>query len=157
MDPTLHPLPGAENEAEALELDELAAQLGFSVPLELPRPDLKQRVMSLTQTHITRAAEGVFVQTPFEGVSYKSLFIDRETRMHTLILRLAPGAVYPRHRHKRPEQCLVLSGEVEIDGQIRLTSGDFEWIDQQTTHDSILSRTGCDLMIIASVEDEILV
>ncbi len=73
------------------------------------------------------------------------------------VLRLEPGARYPRHRHTRPEQCLVLQGEVEIDAKLRIEAGDFEWADGDTIHDSISSTTGCELLIISSLHDEILV
>jgi len=136
--------------------------LGFDVPLQLPSPSLKARLMaSIAETqkaepHILRQDEGTWKKTKFEGVTFKSLYIDRETEMHTLILRLAPGAGYPRHRHSRPEQCLVLSGDVEIDKSVQLGPGDFEWVDGQTTHDSVTTKDGCQLLIIDSLHDEVL-
>ncbi len=153
--------PGAEDENEAQEFSELAAHLGFAGQLERPSAGLKTRLMASiampTGVHVLRQGEGEWKQTPFAGVSYKSLFVDRETAMHTLLLRLEPGARYPRHRHTRPEQCLVLQGEVEIDAKLRIEAGDFEWADGDTIHDSISSTTGCELLIISSLHDEILV
>ena len=150
---------GAESEMEGQEFLELAAQLGFTGELERPSAGLKARLMAAIAVpagvHVLRQSEGVWKQTPFTGVSYKSLFVDRETAMHTLLLRLEPGARYPRHRHKRPEQCLVLRGEVEIDATLRIEAGDFEWADGETIHDSISTATGCELLIISSLHDEI--
>ena len=150
---------GAESEMEGQEFLELAAQLGFTGELERPSAGLKARLMAAIAVpagvHVLRQSEGVWKQTPFKGVSYKSLFVDRETAMHTLLLRLEPGARYPRHRHKRPEQCLVLRGEVEIDATLRIEAGDFEWADGETIHDSISTATGCELLIISSLHDEI--
>jgi anti-sigma factor ChrR (cupin superfamily) len=76
--------------------------------------------------------------------------------MQTLILRLAPGAKYPSHRHKRAEQCLVLSGQVSIGPGINIGPGDFEWAEASTDHDAVYSEHGCDLLIIASRHDEVL-
>lgn len=152
---------GAENENEAQEFLELVAQLGFAGELQRPSEGLKARLMASIAVpeglHVLRQSEGTWKQTPFAGVSYKSLFVDRETSMHTLLLKLEPGACYPRHRHKRPEQCLVLRGEVDIDSKLRIEAGDFEWADGETIHDSISSKTGCELLIISSLHDEVLI
>ena len=125
--------PGAEDESEAQEFSELAAHLGFAGQLERPSAGLKTRLMAS-------------IAVP-AGVH---------------VLRLEPGARYPRrrhtrHRHTRPQQCLVLQGEVEIDAKLRIEAGDFEWADGDTIHDSISSTTGCELLIISSLHDEILV
>jgi len=92
-------LSGAENPDEEIDFLEIAAQLAFSGGLERPSPALKQRLMEAitapAEMHILRGDEIKWRATPYAGVSYRSLFIDRETKMHTLILRLQPGAVYP--------------------------------------------------------------
>lgn len=75
--------------------------------------------------------------------------------MQTLLLKLAPGTVYPRHRHKRVEQCLVLSGDVIQKGAMDMVAGNFEWIEAGTTHDDVSSQGGCELLIIGSIEDEV--
>jgi anti-sigma factor ChrR (cupin superfamily) len=148
---------GAETEAEAIEFEELAAQIAFDAPLQQPRASLKDRVMAATtKVNVLRASESEWKPTPFEGVTYKSLFVDTETKMRTVILKLAAGASYPRHRHARVEQCLVLSGDVEMEGVVKLGAGDFEWIEGGTTHEGVRSRGGCELLIISSMEDEIL-
>ena len=161
MEDNLKDQLGAESENEALEFLELVAQMGFAGELQRPSEGLKARLMASIAApagvHLVRQSEGTWKQTPFAGVSYKSLFVDRETSMHTLLLRLEPGASYPRHKHKRPEQCLVLRGEVEIDATVRIEAGDFEWAEGDTIHDSVSSKTGCELLIISSLHDEILV
>ncbi len=152
-------LSGAENPDEEIDFLEIAAQLAFSGELERPSPALKQRLMAAitapAEMHILRGDEIKWRANPYAGVSYRSLFIDRETKMHTLILRLQPGAVYPRHRHTRPEQCLVLSGDIENES-VNMKAGDFEWMAGETIHNSLTTRSGCELLIIASLDDEVL-
>ena len=150
---------GAENPEEEIDFLETAVQLAFSGQLERPSPALKERLMAAitapVEMHVLRGDEVKWRATPYVGVSYRSLFIDRETKMHTLILRLQPGAVYPRHRHTRPEQCLVLSGDVENEA-VSMKAGDFEWMAGETIHNSLTTRGGCELLIIASLNDEVL-
>lgn len=160
MDSNLKDPPGAQGSDEEMDFLETAAQLAFSGQLERPSPALKERLMAAitapAEMHILRGDEVKWRATPYEGVSYRSLFMDRETKMHTLILRLQAGAVYPRHRHTRPEQCLVLSGDVEMDAAVRLRTGDFEWMAGETIHNALTTRDGCELLIIASLHDEVL-
>jgi anti-sigma factor ChrR (cupin superfamily) len=150
---------GAENSEEEIDFLEVAAQLAFSGQLESPSPGLKARLMAAitapAEMHVLRGDAVKWRATPYAGVSYRSLFIDRETKMHTLILRLDAGAVYPRHRHTRPEQCLVLSGDVENES-VTLKAGDFEWMAGETIHNSLTTRGGCELLIIASLHDEVM-
>jgi len=47
------------------------------------------------------------------GVQWKILFEDGERR--TVLMRYAPGAVIPRHRHVGDEQIFVLEGSVSDD------------------------------------------
>jgi anti-sigma factor ChrR (cupin superfamily) len=47
------------------------------------------------------------------GVHWKVLWRDRDRQ--TVLVRYAPGAVIPRHRHLGDEQIFVIEGEVEDD------------------------------------------
>jgi quercetin dioxygenase-like cupin family protein len=151
---------GGESEAEKLEFRELSASLGLALPLDRPSENLKSRLMKLVNEQPAEPLPGIFVRragesgwtpTRFEGVTYKTLYIDRALDLHTLLLRFEPGGRYPRHRHAKVEQCLVLSGEVSVDGQVSLNAGDFEWARAE-----IYSANGCELLIIASLHDEVL-
>jgi anti-sigma factor ChrR (cupin superfamily) len=51
--------------------------------------------------------------TKFEGVEIKPLYVDRETGMMTMLLRMAPGATLPDHEHVQIEQTYVLEGRLE--------------------------------------------
>ncbi len=156
---------GAENEQEAREFRELAAEFGLALPLQRPPAALKEKLMAAVSGMPQNPIQGVFVirggggawkPTPWEGVDYKPLYYDEETTMQTVILRLAAGARYPSHRHKRPEQCLVLRGDVSVGEGVEMGPGDFEWAEASTEHQFVTSREGCELLIIASRQDEIL-
>ncbi len=51
--------------------------------------------------------------TKFDGVEMKLLYIDRETGLLTVLLRMAPGATLPDHQHVRLEQTYMLDGRLE--------------------------------------------
>lgn len=169
-DVNISELLGATTPEEESLFSGLAAELGFSAPAAVPGAGLKQRLMASLSSRAQAApaaqeAPGVFVlrqqdmawrPTPFSGVSYKPLYLHPVTKMQTVILRLAAGASYPRHRHVEVEQCLVLSGDVFSEARQPLVAGDFEWSNAGTEHDFIRSSQGCELLIIASAHDEML-
>lgn len=164
-------LLGAQDPEEAAHFVELATQLAFAAPAATPSPALKARLMAALLSPATAGRKdvpqqelpGVFVlrqqqqswrPTPFAGVTYNHLYLNEQTKLQTVILRLEPGAHYPRHRHREVEQCLVLSGDVFTAGRRALVAGDFEWAEAGTEHDSITSTNGCELLLIASVHNE---
>lgn len=52
-------------------------------------------------------------KTAFEGCEMKPLYVDRETGLLTVLLRMAPGATLPDHEHVFVEQTYVLEGRLE--------------------------------------------
>jgi predicted ChrR family anti-sigma factor len=155
--------------AELNSLRETAADLPYALPDVNPHPRVRERVLRGLNGHrrppLEQPLPGVFVmrqsqqkwrKTPYEGVEYKILYVDTETRNVTSLLKLQPGAAYPAHRHAGVEQCLVLEGSVRI-GQIILESGDFEYANAGTDHAVVQSDSGCVLMLIANQSDEVFV
>jgi quercetin dioxygenase-like cupin family protein len=155
--------------AEVSSLRETAADLPYALSDVSPAASLRKRVLDNVQGKgkgriaLEQPLPGVFVlrqpdqkwkTTPFPGVEFKVLYVDPVSRNLTTILKLAPGASYPAHRHAAVEQCLVLEGNVRI-GQICLEAGDFEYANAGTEHWSVQSDTGCLLMIISNQHDEI--
>ncbi len=51
--------------------------------------------------------------TKFEGCEMKPLYVDRETGILTVLMRMAPGAVLPDHEHVAVEQTYMLEGRLE--------------------------------------------
>lgn len=146
--------------AEAKSYAETAAELAFAAAAE-PPASLRDRVINKALSgfehgmNIVRSSEGKWTPTRFKGVTAKLLLKDHTTGNWTWLLRMAPGAEYPSHRHSSYEQCLVLDGEIAF-GDLQLTAGDFEAAPAGTRHEVLRTEGGCLLLIIASPGDEIL-
>jgi len=52
-------------------------------------------------------------ETRYDGVSIHFFESDRVTGYAAVLIRMAPGASYPRHRHNGREEVLVLEGRFE--------------------------------------------
>ena len=100
-----------------------------------------------------RADQGEWVDLPVPGLSTRVLFEDRARGLRTSLLRLEPGAVIPRHVHPAVEECYVLEGDIETDGQW-FGVGDYVRYAAGTTHESVSSRSGCLLLLNYGVEQE---
>ena len=70
--------------------------------------------------------------SPFPGVSANRLFQDPQGNTSWLV-KLDPGAVYPRRRHTTMEHCFVLEGEAQFDEYV-LREGDYEVARANTDH-----------------------
>ena len=89
---------------------------------------------------------------PFAGIRGRVLAVDKAKGIATMLLRAAPGAVYPSHRHHGSEECYVLSGSLVIDGRT-LRAGDFHHADADSDHGEIMTVEGVEVMIVGAVED----
>ena len=67
------------------------------------------------------------------GIEKKTLFFDRAARSESFLLRFAPGARLPSHKHRSAEECMVLEGAFMI-GDLRLEAGDFQAFQGGTIH-----------------------
>lgn len=146
--------------AELRAFANTAAAIPETVPELQPPPNLRGRVLAATKVtapgvKIVRANEGRWRPTPFPGVSVKILHIDKATQMATTLMRMEPGASYPPHRHKQPEQCLVLEGDVR-QAETVLNQGDYNLNDADSTHGRLSTENGCLLLLISSLQDEML-
>jgi anti-sigma factor ChrR (cupin superfamily) len=102
---------------------------------------------------ITKAAEVWFSVAP--GVQKRLLHVDADAGWESFFLKLAPGAELPSHRHTATEEGLVLSGEIEIDGEL-LREGDLHIAFAGHDHGLLRSETGALLYIrgpLAPLED----
>ena len=94
----------------------------------------------------------MWTDTGLPGISARILAVDRTRSLVTLLIRAEPGAVYPPHKHHGPEECLVLSGSVVIDGRV-LRVGDFHHADADTDHGEITTTEGAEVLIVGALED----
>ena len=89
------------------------------------------------------------------GVTLKLLYRDPRTGVYTALLRLAPGAVFPRRRHAASEEVLLISGLATI-GTFELRAGEYCRAESESVHEPITTSTGCTLFVCGSEHDEFL-
>ncbi|MEZ5355397.1 MAG: cupin domain-containing protein [Bryobacteraceae bacterium] len=131
-----------------------ARVLAAAAPSHEPRTKPSGFEEALPGFSVLRADRRPWTRTPFPGVDFLTLSFDRETSLATNLLRLAPGAVFPAHRHSRGEQCWVIEGEVRhTDGSLSARAGDFFVAKPGTDHCAITSEQGCLLLIVSSAQD----
>ena len=69
-------------------------------------------------SRFVRVAELPWDKAMFEGIEFKTLVMDREQGLMTVLMRMAPGARLPDHEHVLLEQTYVLEGRlVDRDGE----------------------------------------
>jgi quercetin dioxygenase-like cupin family protein len=86
------------------------------------------------------------------GLSYKVLAADTENDRVSLLVRLAPGAYYPPHRHGGVEELYLLDGELWIDEK-QLYPGDYNRAEAGSADQRVWSETGCTCVLLTSTRD----
>ena len=86
------------------------------------------------------------------GISCKFLASDADSHWVSMLVRLAPGAVYPPHVHAGVEELYLLSGELWIDER-KLYPGDYNRAEPETSDERVWSETGCTCVLITSTQD----
>lgn len=88
------------------------------------------------------------------GIECKLLATDPEKDRVSMLVRLAPGAIYPPHIHAGVEELHLLSGELWIDGR-KLLPGDYNYSAPGTGDDHVWSETGCTCVLVTSSRDRL--
>lgn len=107
------------------------------------------------ERRLQRAGEGEWEKTDIAGIEVKKLGVDARTESVTMLIRMAPGTRYPRHRHAGREECYVLEGDLRHRDQV-MRSGDFEVVEARSIHDDQWTEGGCLLLVHSSQHDELL-
>jgi anti-sigma factor ChrR (cupin superfamily) len=89
------------------------------------------------------------------GISVKLLAADTERDRVSMLVRLAPGAAYPPHRHAGVEELYLLDGELTIDEQT-LYPGDYNRAEAGSADQRVWSETGCTCVLLTSTQDILL-
>jgi anti-sigma factor ChrR (cupin superfamily) len=74
-------------------------------------------------------------KTSFPGVEQKTLLVDRDSGLLTVLLKMAPGARLPDHEHVLIEQTYLLAGSL-ICGEGTVTPGNFVWRPAGSRHEA---------------------
>ena len=75
------------------------------------------------------------------GVERKILFVDKAAMTSGVLYKVAPGASVGNHGHGIIEECLVLEGEIDVDG-MTIRAGDMHLAFSGARHGPLSSRTG---------------
>jgi quercetin dioxygenase-like cupin family protein len=89
------------------------------------------------------------------GIFVKLLAADAENDNVSMLVRLAPGADYPSHRHAGIEELHLLHGELMVNDR-KLFPGDYIRTEAGTVDHRVWSETGCTCFLMTSTQDEIL-
>lgn len=93
-----------------------------------------------TPQHLTVAAGDDGWQPFLEGIACKVLHEEGDTLSY--LLRLAPGAVLPAHRHASNEECVVLEGELCIGDAVTVRAGGYHLARAGVLHAPITAPRG---------------
>lgn len=80
------------------------------------------------------------------NLELKVLHEDADNGIRMVLYRAGPGAVVDRHLNTVAEECLVLEGEIQINGTV-LKAGDMQLIAVDTLHGPITSANGAIIYI----------
>jgi anti-sigma-K factor RskA len=89
------------------------------------------------------------------GISCKLLATDAAKERVSMLVRLAPGVMYPPHSHAGIEELHLLDGELWIDDR-KLSPGDYNRREPGTGDRRVWSETGCTCVLLTSVRDVLL-
>ena len=94
--------------------------------------------------------------TAVPGIDVRKLFVDPAADRVTMLVRMAPGAAYPPHRHATAEECFVLQGDIRVDERTHMHAGDYQRAEEGSRHGVQSTDGGCTLLIVSSLHDELL-
>ena len=148
-----------EIEEHLQTMTELAEEIASVMPT--PRRALKDSIMAAIggpeplpdpKQMIVRANQGEWLEL-MPGISVKILYHNEALERTTLLVKIAPGAAYPMHRHVGMEECLVIEGDLHVNGTI-LYPGDYAVSFNDKVHRDTHSEGGCLLLLNSPLDDD---
>lgn len=120
-------------------------------------PRLEQRIAADADGASSATSEADWPDEPgwqeaAPGVSYKLLATGSGAERVSMLVRLAPGAAYPPHRHAGVEELVLLDGELWIDDR-KLRPGDYNRGEPDAVDSRVWSETGCTCLLVTSLGD----
>lgn len=132
--------------SQAIEPEPLDAATHERIKRQL----LRRIAADSTDRHLTLGDAGAGWQPFGAGVSLKVLH--EADGIMSYLLRLAPGASLPAHRHPVDEECVVLEGELRI-GPLRLRAGGFHLGRKDVLHDRLETVEGALIYLRGAVPE----
>ncbi|MFO1326657.1 MAG: cupin domain-containing protein [Rubrivivax sp.] len=128
------------------------------VPVEVSPPTaraikhrLLERVADSDCSHLTIGPDQGDWQPLLPGVMLKVLH-EHEGVM-SYLLRLAPGASLPAHRHPVDEECVVLDGSVRVGSRLQVDAGGYHLAHRGALHARLHTDTGATLFLRGAVPE----
>ena len=115
------------------------------------RRRLLERVADTEQRLLTVQADGQDWHDFTPGVQIQVL--REHDGVLSYLLRLAPGASLPAHRHPLDEECVVLAGTLQVGSQIEVGPGGYHLAPRGALHASISSATGATIFLRGAVPE----
>jgi quercetin dioxygenase-like cupin family protein len=115
------------------------------------RRRLMERVADADASHLTIGADEGRWQPFLDGVAIKVLH--EQAGVLSYLLRLAPGATLPPHRHPQDEECLVLEGRLRVGSMVEIGPGGYHLAHGGALHATIRSETGATVFLRGAVPD----
>lgn len=112
---------------------------------------LLDRIADADDTHRTVDAAGGTWQPFASGVEIKVLHGGDGTLSY--LLRLAPGAVLPAHRHPADEECVVLEGRLRVGSKTEIGPGGYHLAHRGSLHGPISTATGATVFLRGAVPE----
>lgn len=113
------------------------------------RRRLMERVADADSSHLTIDADEGAWQPFLDGVEIKVL------REHggvlSYLLRLAPGATLPPHRHPHDEECMVLEGRLRVGSRVEIGPGGYHLAQGGALHPTISTQAGATIFLRGAV------
>ena len=147
-----------------------ASDIGRCVSPQRPRDVVRARVLARVAAD-GRAAQSpaftlnglLFAQAarlPWEpgrtpAITKKVLFRDPERGYATWLVRMAPGSIYPAHRHSDAEDLYLLEGDLLVSG-VLMQAGDYCHAERGSEHRDVSTRAGCLFLALTSEHNELL-
>ena len=92
-------------------------------------------------------------KTSFPGVEGKTLVVDRENGLATMLMKFAPGAKLPHHQHMLMEQTYVLEGSL-VCGEGECKAGEFVWRPAGSQHEAWAGPQGGLMLAIFQIPNK---
>jgi quercetin dioxygenase-like cupin family protein len=115
------------------------------------RRRLMERVADADESHLTVQNEAGGWQAFGEGLTIKVLH--EHEGVLSYLLKLAPGARLPPHRHPQDEECVVLDGWLRVGSKIEVGPGGYHLAHGGALHASITTRTGATIFLRGAVPE----
>ena len=152
--------------AARASFEAVAEELASAIPPKAPPASLKEKLLARIRTedaaefdlrpgvHVVRSSKVPWSDSPLPGLVVKLLHHDPERRVGVRLLRIEPGASYPKHRHGGAEEIFVIEGSVFVAGT-RLVAGDYCRSEPGTEEQGTFSDEGGTAIVVSSDLDEI--